>query len=117
MGDRETAQFRAIAGTVQAFGRTPQEALAALMQRLPETAPAPIVIWPYNRGDAFFTEAQQTRLQELKQRQEVLTAEERAELEELVAAAFDATVARTQAVLRATAARERHTGPLLDDRN
>jgi len=117
MGDRETAQFRAIAGTVQAFGRTPQEALAALMQRLPETASAPIVIWPYNRGDAFFTEAQQTRLQELKQRQEVSTAEERAELEELVAAAFDATVARTQAVQRATAARERHTGPLPDDRN
>ena len=98
MRDRDTAEFRATAGAIQGFGRTPQEALAALMQCLPDEASVPIVIWPYNRGDAFFTEEQQTRLQELKQRQEALTREERAELEELIAAAFDATVARTQAL-------------------
>jgi hypothetical protein len=98
MGDRDTAKFRATAGTLQGFGRTPQQALAALMRRLPGTASVPIVIWPYNQGDAFFAEDQQARLQELKQCQDVLTAEERAELEELVAAAFDATVARTQAL-------------------
>jgi hypothetical protein len=83
MSDRETAQFRATAGALQGFGGTPQEALAALMQRLCGAAPVPIVIWPYNHGDAFFTEEQQTRLQALKQRQETLTAEERAELEEM----------------------------------
>jgi hypothetical protein len=98
MGDRNTAEFRATTGTIQAFGRTPQEALAALMQRLSGTASVPIVIWPYNRGDAFFTEGQQARLQELKQRQAALTADEREELEALVAAAFEATVARTQAL-------------------
>jgi hypothetical protein len=37
-------------------------------------------------------------LQELKQRQAALTADEREELEALVAAAFEATVARTQAL-------------------
>jgi hypothetical protein len=68
------------------------------MQRLSGAAPVPIVIWAYNRSDAFFTEEQQARLQELKQRQQALTAEERAELEELIAAAFEATVARTQAL-------------------
>src|SRR5260370_15003975 len=97
MGDRNTAEFRATAGTIQAFGRAPQEAVAALMQRLSGTASVPIVIWPYNRGDAFFTEDQQARLQELKQRQASLTADERDELEELIATAFEATVAPTQA--------------------
>ena len=98
MDDRDTAKFRATAGTHQGFGKTQQEALAALMQRLCVDAPVPIVIWPYNQGDAFFTERQQARLEELKQRQATLSAEERAELEELIAASFDATVARTQAL-------------------
>ncbi len=98
MGDRNTARFRATAGTLQGFGRTPQQALAALMRLLPGAASVPIIIWSYNQGDAFFSEDQQARLQELKQRQDTLTAEERAELEELIAAAFDATVARTQAL-------------------
>ena len=98
MSHLETARFRATGGTLQGFGATPQEALAALMQCLPADVDTPIVIWPYNRGDAFFTDAQQGRLQELKGRRETLTAEERAELEELVAATFDATVARTQAL-------------------
>jgi hypothetical protein len=98
MSDRNTAEFRATAGALQGFGKTPQEALAALMQRLPDAVSVPIMIWPFNRGDAFFTDEQQTRLQELKQRQTTLTEEERAELEELIAAAFDATLARTQSM-------------------
>ena len=102
MSHYETARFRATGGTLQGFGATPQEALAALMQRLPADADMPIVIWPYNRGDAFFRDAQQARLQELKGRREALTAEERAGLEELVATAFDATVARTQTLPVAT---------------
>ena len=59
---------------------------------------APIVIFPFNRGDAFFTDVQQARLQELKTRRETLTQEESDELESLVATSFDATIARTQAV-------------------
>ena len=98
MSHREAAKFRATTGASQGFGATPQEALAALMEGLPGDAAAPIVIWPYNRGDAFFTDEQQARLQELKRRQTTLTAAERAELEGLIAAAFDATVARTQAL-------------------
>jgi hypothetical protein len=98
MGDREMAKFRATAGPLQGFGGTPQQALADLLQHLPGEASVPIVIWPYNRGDLFFTEEQQARLQELKQRRDTLSAEEREELEGLIAAAFDATVARTQAL-------------------
>ena len=69
MSQRENAQFRAMAGAKQGFGVTPQEALNALMAVLPADATTPIVIWPYNRGDVYFTSAQQTRLQELKSRQ------------------------------------------------
>jgi hypothetical protein len=98
MSSQETAQFRATSGAEQGFGATPQEALAALMALLPHDPPAPIVIWPYNRGDAFFSEAQQARLQELKRRGNTLTAAEREEWEHLVAEAFEATIARTQAL-------------------
>ncbi|HLK60787.1 MAG TPA: hypothetical protein VKU00_29760 [Chthonomonadaceae bacterium] len=96
MSLQETAQFRATAGAQQGFGATPQEALAALIACLPHDAPTPIVIWPYNRGDAFFTDAQQARLQELKSRRETLTKEESEELERLIEASFDAMIARTQ---------------------
>jgi hypothetical protein len=65
---REAARFRATAGTLQGFGASPQEALAALMQRLLTEAAVPIVIWPYNRGDALFSEAQHARLLEMKGR-------------------------------------------------
>lgn len=98
MNSHDTAKFRATTGQTQAFGATPEEALSALMQRLPGDAPAPIVLWPYNRGDAFFTDAQQSRLQDLKARRDTLSSEEHAELEALVASAFDATLARTQAL-------------------
>lgn len=95
---RDTARFRATAGTMQGFGLTPQDALAALMPRLDADASLPIVIWPYNRGDAFWSDAQQGRLQELKGRLNGLSAAERAELEALVAASFAAAAARARSL-------------------
>ena len=71
MNDRGEAKFRATTGPAQGFGTTPQEALMALMQGVSGSdTPLPIVIWPYNRGDAFFTDAQQARMQDLKGRRE-----------------------------------------------
>jgi len=96
MSHLENAKFRATTGLKEAFGTTPQEALNALMQHLSGDAFSPIAIWPYNMGDAYFTDAQQARLQELKSRRETLTANERTELEGLVTAALDATITRTQ---------------------
>ena len=98
MNTQEMAQFRATAGELQGFGSTPQSALGALMALLTDDAPTPIVIWPYDRGDPFFSAEQQARLDELKLRRAMLTENERAELERLVEAAFDATIARTQAL-------------------
>jgi hypothetical protein len=57
-----------------------------------------IVTWPYNQGDAFFTNAQQIRLQELKSRRDTLTQVEREEWEQLVEASFDATIVRIKAL-------------------
>lgn len=98
MEPREMAQFRATAGNEQEFGATPQEALNALMARLPDDVPTPIVIWPYNRGDAFFSAEQQARLQHLKGRRDKLTEAEREEWERLVEASLDATISRTQSM-------------------
>ena len=98
MNDREEANFGAVTGLSEGFGATPEQALAALMRSLPGDAPQPIVIWPYNQGDAFFSDAQQRRLQDLKSRRVSLTAEERTEMEDLIASAFDASVARAQSL-------------------
>jgi len=98
MSQLENARFRATTGPKEAFGATPQEALNTLMQHLSGDAYSPIVIWPYNLGDAYFTDAQQARLQSLKSRQETLTEEERAELEGLIGAALDATIPRMKAL-------------------
>ena len=96
MNVQETTQFRAVAGNEQGFGVTPQEALTALMSRLTDATTTPIVIWPFNRANVFFTDEQQARLQELKSRHDTLTEAERAEWEQLVEASFDATIARTR---------------------
>jgi hypothetical protein len=93
----ETAQFRACAGQVQGFGITPREALEDLLTRFPTETPTPIVILPFNRGDSFFTDAQQERLQELKANENRTEIQDK-ELESLVEAAFDATIARTQSL-------------------
>ncbi len=98
MDKREVASFRATGGGEQEFGATPQEALNALMTRLAGKATTPIIIWPYNLGDAFFSQTQQERLQDLKRRKETLTEAERQEWTHLVEAAFDATVSRTQSL-------------------
>jgi hypothetical protein len=94
----EDAQFRACAGEIQGFGRTPFEALEALLSRLPQELPSPITIWPFNRGDTFFSAEQQARLQELKIRQTSLTSGEQDELETLITRSFEATITRAQSL-------------------
>ncbi|MDQ2799286.1 MAG: hypothetical protein M3Y13_06550 [Armatimonadota bacterium] len=101
MSYQENAHFRATTGAKEAFGTTPQKALAALMPHLSGDAFSPIIIWSFNQGDAYFTNGQQARMQELKGRRDTLTAEEYAELEGLIEAALDATIARTKSLMPA----------------
>ena len=91
-------QFRASAGKSQGVGNTPGEALNDLLGRLGDAVMIPIVIRPFNRGDQYFTDAQQQRLVALRSRLEELAPAEREEWEQLVEASFDATIARAEAV-------------------
>ena len=95
----ETAQFCATIGKNRGLGSTPGQALSNLLRHLGNVVPTPIVIWPYNRGDEYWSEAQQQQMADLRSRMETLTAAEREEWEMLAEKSFDATIARTQAVL------------------
>jgi len=97
LGNLETAKYRAVSGASHAFGRTPEEAVHVLMKCLPEQLPAPIVIWPFNVGDTFFSDEQINRLRELREKNK-LSREERCELEELIDASFEASAARASAI-------------------
>lgn len=94
----QDAQFRAVSGDKEGFGATPREALDALTATLDPDFGTPIVILPFNRGDMFFTQKQQDRLQELKARQNNLTDAENNELDSLIESAFKASVSRMQSV-------------------
>ncbi len=88
--------YRATSGEKQGLGTTPGEALSALLAQLSSEPELPITIWPFNRGDSFFSNEQQNRLKELKSRSNSLTAAEHTELENLVATSFEASIARAQ---------------------
>ena len=94
----DVAQFCATVSKSRGLGRTPGEAVNNLLGHIGDAIPTPIVIWPYNRGDEYWSEAQQQRLLDLRSRSETLTLAETKEWERLVEASFDATIARTQAV-------------------
>jgi len=93
----DKAKYRATVGKSQGLGRTPSEALNDLIGNLGDAVQTPIVIWPYDCGDQYWSEAQQQRLVDLRSRMETLTVAEREEWERLIEMSFDATIARTQA--------------------
>lgn len=88
-------RFRAIAGNRQSVGRTMGEALDALTAQWGDEVEETAVLIRRFRPDAYFTEAQHARMQELLARRAALTSPERAEMEDLVDAELDATVARS----------------------
>lgn len=98
VGEAGEPRFRAIAGDRQSVGRTMGEALDALVAGWGEDVQEAAVLIQRFRPDQYFTSAQQQRLQELLGRRATLTPGERAELETLIDAELDATVARTDAL-------------------
>ena len=95
----ETAQFCATVGKNRGLGKTPSEAVNNLLGHLGDAIPMPIVIWPYNRGDEYWSGAQQKRLLDLRSRSETLTLAEREEWEHLAEASVEAAIERSQAAL------------------
>jgi hypothetical protein len=57
--------YRAVAGKVQAVGKTAGEALDALAAQLDEAEAGTLIVVQHPRPDAYFTAQQQQRLQEL----------------------------------------------------
>jgi hypothetical protein len=96
----DTPRFRAVAGNRQAVGRTMGEALDALTADWGDDIRETVVFIQRFESDTYFTAAQYHRMQELLTRRAVLTAEERGELEALIDAELDATIARTEGLLR-----------------
>jgi hypothetical protein len=92
----EYARFRASAGVLHSFGKTPQEALDALLSNLVENEVPVIHIYPYNQEDKYFTSQQSERLKELRQKKENLSLEEREEIEALIDTELLATIDRTE---------------------
>jgi hypothetical protein len=97
--------YRAVAGKVQAVGKTAGEALDAVAAQLEESEGGTLVVVQYQRPDQFFTAAQQERLQELMTRWRAardagghLPPEEQAELDALVEAELRAAAARAAAL-------------------
>ena len=76
------------------------EALDALTADWGDNIQETAVLIQRFQPDAYFTTAQYDRMQELLARCTTLTAAERAELETLIDAELDATVARTESPMR-----------------
>ena len=95
---KETGErrFRAIAGHRQSLGRTMGEALDALTAEWGDSIQETVVLIQRFQPDQYFTQAQYDRMQALLDRRSALTPEERRELEALIDAEVDATVARTE---------------------
>ena len=89
-------QFRAIAGDRQSLGRTMGEALDALTAEWGDSIQETVVLIQRFQPDRYFTQAQCDRMQVLLARRPTLTPEERTELEALIDAEVDATIARTE---------------------
>ncbi len=95
-----TPRFRAVAGNRQSIGRTMGEALDALTADWHDDIQETAVFIQRLQPDAYFTAAQYHRMQELLTRRATLTAQERVELQTLIDAELDATVARTESLMR-----------------
>ena len=98
--EQDSGQFRAVSGSLQSVGRTMGEALDALAAQIPDTDASALILIQQRRPDPFFTAEQYQRMRDLMARRDTLTSAERVELEALVDAELDGTVARTDALVR-----------------
>ena len=95
----EAPRFLAIAGKNRSTGRTAGEALDALIAQEGDKIESSTVLIQRFAPDAYFTQEQYDRMQTLLARRTTLTPEENEELDLLIDAELDATVARTEGLL------------------
>ena len=97
--DSTSARFRAVSGKRQSVGRTPGEALDALLAQEKGIIESSAILIQRFVPDAYFSQAQHDRIQELLGRRYSLSEPENSELDSLIDAELDATVLRTNALL------------------
>ena len=98
--DHSKPRFRAVAGGLQSVGRTAGEALDSLLAQEGESIESSMIVIRRFAPDAYFSQAQHDRMQELLQRRSTLSDDESSELDGLIDAELDATVLRSQAPLK-----------------
>lgn len=105
--DPETMPYRAVAGGIQAMGRTAGEALDALAARLGSEEAKTLVIVRNLAADRYFSIEQRQRLEQLMARRRqahnghaAWTPDDEAELERLVDAELRAATERAEALCR-----------------
>ncbi len=96
---QESPRFRATAGKRQSLGRTPGEALDALLATEDADIESSAILIQRFVPDKYFTEAQYERMQHLLSNRSALKEHENAELDALIDAELDATIARADALL------------------
>ncbi len=100
--DSETPRFRAVSGNRQSVGRTAGEALDALLANEGADVESSTILIQRFVPDTYVTQAQYDRMQELIAGRGALTDQEDAELDALIDAELEATIARTDALLPKT---------------
>lgn len=90
-----SAGFRAVAGSRQSVGQTAGQALDALLAQENGAIESSAILIQRFVPDAYFTQAQHDRMQELLAVGENRTAPENEELNALIDAELEATISRT----------------------
>lgn len=91
----QAVRFRAVAGKRQSTGQTAGEALDALLAQENGNVESSVILIQRFVPDAYFTEVQYERMQELLARRESLTEAEGMDLDTLIDAELEATIQRT----------------------
>jgi len=97
----EDKSYRAVAGKKQSIGRTAGAALDALTAQLDEEESGTLLVIQRQRSDRFFSSIQKKRLVDLMEKcqSQILTTEEKTELEDLVEAELNGARQRAEELL------------------
>jgi hypothetical protein len=97
----EDKSYRAVAGKKQSIGRTAGAALDTLTAQLDEEESGTLLVIQSQRSDRFFSSIQKKRLVELMEKcqSQILTTEEKTELEDLVEAELNGARQRAEELL------------------
>ena len=97
---KQARLFRALSGLRQSIGKTPGEALDALIAQEGEIMESSAILIQRFGSDSFFTQNQYDRMQYLLGHNAMLTVEESAELDTLIDAEIEATIRRTDSLVK-----------------